>query len=58
MKVIKTVRTIYQQAWHDKEARNALEIIYRNVTLMWNDILKLEQMEKASKTEEFEEVRQ
>jgi len=57
-KVIKTVRTIYQQAWHDKEARNALEIIYRNVTLMWNDILRLEQMEKASRTEEFEKVRQ
>lgn len=57
-KVIKTVRTIYQQAWHDNEARDALEIIYKNVTLMWNDILNLEQMEKASKTEEFEEVRQ
>ena len=55
---MKTVREIYQQARHDKEARDAFEIIYENVTLMRNDLLKLEQMEKASKTEEFEEVRQ
>jgi hypothetical protein len=53
-KVIKTVRIIYQQAWCDKEARDAFEIIYKNVTLMWNDFLNLEQMEKASRTEEFE----
>ena len=57
-KVIKEVRIIYQQAWCDKEARDAFEIIYKNVTLMWTDLLNLEQMEKASKTEEFEEVRQ
>ena len=57
-KVIKTVRTIYQQAWRDEEAREALGIIYQNVSLMWNDLLKLEQMDKESKTEEFEEVRQ
>ncbi|MFC1995516.1 hypothetical protein ACFLVM_01380 [Chloroflexota bacterium] len=57
-KVIKTVRTIYQRAWRDKEARDAFEIIYENVTLMHNDLLKLEQMEKASKTEESEKVRQ
>ena len=57
-KVMKTVRIIYQQAWCDKEARDAFKIIYENVTLMWNDFLNLEQMEKASKTEEFEEVRQ
>ena len=57
-KVIKTIRKIYQQAWHDKEARDVFEIIYKNVTLMRNDLLKLEQMEKVSKTEEFEEVRQ
>ena len=57
-KVIKAVRIIYQQAWHDNEAREALEIIYENVTLMRNDLLKLDQMEKVSKTEEFEEVRQ
>ena len=57
-KVIKAVRIIYQQAWCDKEARDAFEIIYENVTLMWNDFLNLEQMGKASKTEEFEEVRQ
>ena len=53
-----TVKTIYQRAWHDKEAREALEIIYKNVTLMWTDLQKLEQMEKVSKTEEFEAVRQ
>ena len=57
-KVMKTVGEIYRQARHDKEARDAFEIIYENVTLMWNDFLNLEQMEKASKTEEFEEVRQ
>ena len=57
-KVIMTVRTIYQQAWRDKEAREAFEIIYKNVNFMWTDLLKLEQMEKGSKTEEFEEVRQ
>ena len=57
-KVIKTVRTIYQRAWRDKEARDAFEIIYENVTLMHNDLLKLEQMEKASKTEESLKVRQ
>ncbi len=57
-KVIKTVRKIYQQAWHDKQAREALEIIYENVTLMRNDLLKLDQMEEASKTEEFGKVRQ
>ncbi len=57
-KVSKTVRKIYQQAWHDKETRDAFEIIYKNVALMWTDLLNLEQMEKASKTEEFEEVRQ
>lgn len=57
-KVMKTVSEIYRQARHDKEARDAFEIIYENVTLMWNDFLNLEQMEKASKTEEFEEVRQ
>ncbi len=57
-KVMETVRKIYQQAWSDKEAREALEIIYNNVSLMWNDLLKLEQMDKESKTEEFEEVRQ
>ena len=57
-KVIKTVITIYQRAWRDKEARDAFEIIYENVTLMHNDLLKLEQMEKASKTEESEKVRQ
>lgn len=56
-KVMKTVREIYRQARHDKEARDAFEIIYENVTLMWNDFLNLEQMEKALKTEEFEEVR-
>ena len=52
--IMKTVRKIYQQARYDKEAREALEIIYQNVSLMWNDFLRLEQMEKASKTEEFE----
>ena len=57
-KVIKAVRIIYQQARYDKEARDALEIIYNNITLIWNDFLRLEQMEKASRTEEFEEVRQ
>ncbi len=57
-KVIKAVRIIYQQAWCDKEARDAFEIIYENVTLMWTDFLNLEQVEKASKTEELEEVRQ
>ncbi len=57
-KVLKTVRMIYQQAWHDKEAREVLEIIYRNVTLMRNDLLKLDQMDKVSKTEEFEAARQ
>ena len=56
--VMKTVRKIYHQARYDKEARDAFEIIYKNVTLMWNDFLNLEQMEKASKTGEFEEVRQ
>jgi len=56
-KVIKAVRIIYQQAWCDKEARDAFEIIYKNVTLMWTDLLNIEQMEKTSKTEEFEEVR-
>jgi len=55
-KVIKAVREIYRQARHDKEARDAFEIIYENVTLMWNDFLNLEQMEKVSKTEEFEGV--
>jgi len=58
MKVIKTVRTIYQRAWRDKEARDAFEIIYENITFMRNDLLKLEQMEKTLKTEEFEEVSQ
>jgi len=52
--LMKTVRKIYQQARYDKEARDALEIIYNNITLIWNDFLRLEQMEKASKTEEFE----
>ena len=52
--IMKTVRKIYQQARYDKEARDALEIIYNNITLIWNDFLRLEQMEKASKTEEFE----
>ena len=52
--LMKTVRIIYQQARYDKEARDALEIIYNNITLIWNDFLSLEQMEKASKTEEFE----
>jgi len=55
-KVITAVRTIYQRAYHDKEARDALEIIHETVTLMWNDILNLEQVEKVSKTGEFEEV--
>ena len=50
--IMKTVRKIYQQARYDKEARDALEIIYNNITLIWNDFLRLEQMEKASKTEE------
>jgi hypothetical protein len=53
-KVIKTVREIYRQARHDKEARAVFEIIYNNIALMWNDFLNLEQMEKASRTEEFE----
>ena len=52
--IMKTVRIIYQQARYDKEARDALEIIYNNITLIWNDFLRLEQMEKASKTEEFD----
>ena len=57
-KVMKTVRKLYQQAWHDKEAREVLEIIYQNVTLMRNDLLKLDQKEKASRIEESEKVRQ
>jgi len=57
-KVIQTVRTIYQRAWRDKEARDALEIIYENVTFMRNDLLKLDQIEKVLKTEEFEKVHQ
>ena len=57
-KVIKAVRIIYQQAWRDQEARKALEIIYENVSFMRNDLIKLEQMEKVSKTKECEKVRQ
>jgi len=55
-KVIKEVRTIYRRAWRDQEAREAFEIIHKNVTLMWTDLLKLDQMGKASQTEEFEKV--
>ncbi|MFC1977773.1 hypothetical protein ACFLWS_05870 [Chloroflexota bacterium] len=57
-KVIETVTIIYRRAWHDKEAREALEIIYDNVSSMRNDLLKLDQVGKASKTEESKEVRQ
>jgi len=57
-KVMKTLREIYRRARYDKETRDAFEIIYNNITLLWNDFLELEQMENASKTEEHEEFRQ
>ncbi len=56
-KIMKTLREIYRRAGHDKETRAAFEIIYENITLMWNDFVNLEQMENAAKADEREGVR-